>query len=316
MLALPIAVGVTTHLVTEGVFASIGALNVLLVQLHGDARDRLYRSAWALALNTLLLALGTCVATLGWLEVPLVAIVLTFVHVVNRIPGSENLSLVVSVMFVLGAGLPGASIASAVQRGELAFLGGALALVGLAVHFASLRAVGRPLPARDRATTAVATAGLREWPHAVAVGLTTAAGLGLGLALGLPRDYWVMLTVVVVLRARFRDTLETGVARVVGTVLGAAVAAVVTLALVPASIQGVLMVAFAFLFIAVQRVNYVLVSFGLTVFVILLLNLEFPAGVLLAETRVLDTGIGGGLAIAAAAVLWYAYDRREANAPG
>ncbi len=309
VLALPIVLGVTTHLVAEGVFASIGALNVLLVQVHGSARERSYRSLWALGLNTALLALGTLVGTLGWLAVPVVAVVLTLVHLANRIPSSENLSMVASAMFVIGVGLPGASLAAAIDRGELAFLGGALALLGLAAHLLLLRATGRPWPTPDPSTTSVALGSLPEWPHALAVGGTAAAGLALALSLGLARDYWIMLTVVVVLRARFSDTIETGAARVGGTILGAALGALVTLSVVPGAVQGALLLAFAFLFFAVQRVNYLLYVVGLTVFVLVLLNLVYPAGVVLAETRVLDTVIGGALALAVAALLWYTHYR-------
>lgn len=309
VLAVPIALGVTTHLVSDGVFVSIGALNVLLVQVRGSARERLARSLWALGLNSGLLLLGTLVGTLGWVEIPLVAVVLTVVHLANRIPSSANLSMVASAMFVIGVGLPGGSVPAALDRGELALVGGGLAVVGLVAHLLLLRGMNRPWPDRDPSATALAVGELPEWPHALAVGVTAAVGLALALEIGLARDYWVMLTVVVVLRARYSDTLETGVARVVGTVIGAALGAGITLSLVPAPVQGILLLAFAFLFFAVQRVNYLLYSIGLTVFVIVLLNLDFPAGVVLAETRVLDTIVGGALASAVAALLWYAHYR-------
>lgn len=314
VLAVPIALGVSTHLVSDGVFVSIGALNVLLVQVRGSARERLARSIWAVGLNSGLLALGTVVGTLGWVEIPLVAVVLTLVHLANRIPSSANLSMVASAMFVIGVGLPGGSGLAALDRGELALVGGGLAVFGLVAHLLLLRGLNRPWPDRDPSTTAPAAGELPEWPHALAVGVTAAVGLALALEIGLARDYWVMLTVVVVLRARYSDTLETGVARVVGTVIGAALGAGITLSLVPAPVQGILLLAFAFLFFAVQRVNYLLYSIGLTVFVIVLLNLDFPAGVVLAETRVLDTIVGGALASAVAALLWYAHYRPAVRA--
>jgi len=313
VLAIPVGIGVATDLVAAGVFAAIGALNVLLLQGTGTGRERLERSVWGLGLNAGMIALGTIVGTQGWLEVVWVAIGLTFVHLVNRIPGSAGLSLTASAVFVIGVGLPGASISEAGSRALLLLLGGGLAVVGLAVHLGLRRTWGRGLasdvPARDGSGPPVGGANadaLPEWPHAIAVGTTAAIGLALSFALGLARDYWVLLTVVVVLRARFEDTLETGAARMVGTVLGATLGAVVTITFVAPPWQGAILILFAFAAFAVQRANYLLYAVGLTAFVVVLLNLVYPGGVGLAELRVLDTFIGGSLAMIAAAILWYA----------
>jgi len=317
VLAIPIALGVSTDLVAAGVFAAIGGLNVLLLQATGDARQRLLRSGYGWGLNTAMIAAGTLVGTLGWVEVPLVAVALTFVHLANRIPGSGSLSVTASVVFAIGVGLPGASVAAAGMRAELVFLGGGLAVVGLAAHCALLRSWARTLPAdppNAPGGAAPAPGALPEWPHALAVGLTAAGGLALALSLGLARDYWVMLTVVVVLRARFDDTLETGAGRMVGTVLGAALGAVVTITVAAFTVQGALLLAFVFAAFALQRANAVLYAVALTAFVIVLLNLVYPGGVLLAETRVLDTFIGGSLAMIASALLWYL--RYRPSGPG
>jgi hypothetical protein len=314
VLAVPIGVGLATGLLVPAVFASIGCLNVLLVQFDGSARVRLIRSGWAVGLNTGAIVLGTLVGTLGWVEVPLVAVVLTFVHFANRVPNAANLSLVASVMFVIGVGLPGAGTAAALSRGATAFLGGGLAIVALGVEALARRAVNRTAvvatdaPVSDETGSLVGGV-LPEWPHALAVGTTAAAGLAVALAVGLERDYWIMLTVIVVLRARFDQTLEVGAARMVGTVLGAALAAAVTVAVDSASVQAVLLVGFALAFFLLQRANYALYALALTAFIIVLLDLAYPAGLVLAETRVLDTFVGGALAMLAAAALWYLHYR-------
>ncbi|MGB6441896.1 MAG: hypothetical protein WBF81_01185, partial [Thermoplasmata archaeon] len=124
ILAIPIGVAVATNYVAAGVFAAIGCLNVLLLQFRGTSGDRLRRSGWGLALNTVALAVGTLVGTLGWIEIPLVALGLIVIHGVHRIPREGNLSMVVSVMFVIGVGLPGASVPEAGARAVLALAGG------------------------------------------------------------------------------------------------------------------------------------------------------------------------------------------------
>lgn len=314
LISIPVAIATTTNLVAVGVFAAIGSLNIVLLQFAGTQSDRLRRSAWGLGLNALAVGLGTIVGTLGLLEIPLVAIGLISIYLVYRIPGAGTLSLTVSALFVIGVGLPGGSIAEAGARVVLVLLGGAVALGGLALHIAAvrLRARASSMPG-GRGTAELASkppAGPPEgWTNAFAVGITAAGGLALALALGLERDYWIMLTVVIVLRRSIEQTLSIGGARVLGTVLGAALAIGVTQGVANDPLQGVLLVAFAFVMLSMIRANYTFFAVFMTAFVIILLNLVYRGGVLLAETRVLDTVLGGVLALTAATLLWFFVER-------
>lgn len=321
VMAIPLTVAATTDYVVSGVFAAIGCLNILLLQLLGTARDRLVRSLWGLGLNTVAIGIGTWVGSLGWVEVPLVALGLIVLHLTNRIPRPGSLPLTVSALFVIGVGLPGGSPADAVSRVALVLIGGLLGVAGLALHIGLLRLrtpVGTGTAAWEPASPAPSsTAGvLPEWVHATAVGLTAAGGLAISLWAGLSRDYWIMLTAVVVLRTRFEETLSVGVSRMGGTVLGAAVGAIVTIGVIAPELQGVLAFLFTFGVFAFGRANYALYTLSLTAFVIVLLNLTYPSGVVLAETRILDTFIGGALALLAATVLWYLRYRPSAARSG
>lgn len=301
--------GLFAGLLSEGVFATIGCLNLVLLQFLGSADDRVRRSFYGLGLNAVAIGLGTLVGTAGFFAIPLVAIALIVAHLAGRLPRSGNLTLIVSVMFVLGVGLPGSSGAEAGNRALLVLLGGGLAVGGLLVHLGALRWLGRPSPddvvhGAPTITATPDTTTVGEWPLAVAVGLTAAGGLALALSLGLARDYWIMLTVVVVLRGRFQETLSTAAGRMAGTFLGAIVGAVVCGEVTNLPAESVLLLIFAFGLFALQRVNYTLYALSLTAFIIVLLNLVYPAGLVLAETRVLDTVIGGTLALAAGVVLY------------
>jgi Fusaric acid resistance protein-like len=326
LLAIPVLIATTTDLVVIGVFVAIGCLNVLLLQIRARPEYQLRRSAWGMVLNSGAIAMGTLVGTLGWSEVPLVAIGLIAIYLVNRIPHAGSLPMTVSVLFVIGVGLPGPSPEEAGVRALLVLLGGGLGFAGLVVHLAGLRAWGpsrtrvvvQPGPPGTVATPESPTTMLPGWEISVAAGITAAAGLALALGVGLARDYWIMLTVIVILRASVRETGEIGFERMVGTVLGAALSIGITLGVPDPPVQGAILVFLAFWTFALLRANYTGFAVAITAFIIVLLNLVYAGGIRLAETRVLDTFIGGILALTAATVLWLLWERklRQSAPPG
>jgi uncharacterized membrane protein YccC len=76
--------------------------------------------------------------------------------------------------------------------------------------------------------------------------------------------------------------------------------------------QAIALVLFVFAGFVLIRASHFLYAIFLTGFVIILLNLDYPGGLLLAETRVFDTVAGGVLALAAAGILWL-LQRRETD---
>lgn len=144
--------------------------------------------------------------------------------------------------------------------------------------------------------------------HALRVGVTAAAATALAHLLGVQRGYWITLTALIVLQPSAGATWVKGVQRIGGTVAGG-VAAAGVLALVhdPQALLAVVFV-LAAAAVSVLQVNYGVYSALLT-----------PTFVLLAETtaadrhlpgiRVVNTLLGGVLALAAARLLWPAPER-------
>ncbi|MCW2968285.1 MAG: hypothetical protein JWM71_2057, partial [Solirubrobacteraceae bacterium] len=130
----------------------------------------------------------------------------------------------------------------------------------------------------------------------------------------LPHGYWVALTALVVLRPDFASTMSRGVARVVGTALGALIATAVAAEIRPS--EGVLVVLIslcAFVGYVIFRANQAIFSTVLTGYVVFLLALVGLPGRQAAFDRLLDTAIGGALALVAYAVwpTWEAGRVRE-----
>lgn len=92
--------------------------------------------------------------------------------------------------------------------------------------------------------------------------------------------------------------------RIIGTIAGAAIASVITTYV---NIPGLLLsfvFPFATMHLAASKVNYILTTFLLTTFMLVLLNVLSPGQTLLPQTRILDTVIGAALALAGLFVLW------------
>jgi uncharacterized membrane protein YccC len=140
--------------------------------------------------------------------------------------------------------------------------------------------------------------------------MVTAVAVWLTAALGLPHGYWVTLTAVVILQPYTGVTTQKAMQRVVGTVLGGVLTAAFSAMFHdPRAILGLAFV-LSGACVALMPVNYAVYAMFLT-----------PAFVLLAEAstgdwhlagvRVINTLIGGALAVAGAWLLWPAPELRR-----
>ncbi len=153
-----------------------------------------------------------------------------------------------------------------------------------------------------------ALTGLRSQLHwraplfrfALRFSLALLAAVVMERVLAIPNGYWVAMTVVLLMRPDFQDTLVRSLGRVGGTLAGAAAATIVShaLGLGPIALAA-LIAAFAFLSYACLRLNFGVFSFFLTGYVIFLLVHAGVAEPQAAGTRILGTLIGGAFALAA-----------------
>ena len=139
--------------------------------------------------------------------------------------------------------------------------------------------------------------------HALRVAVATAAAEAWLALRNVPRGYWVLFSIIVVLQPYTSATVQKGLQRIVGTIAGGIMAALLlSVVQSPAEMMIIVFIG-AMLTIALLPVNYGLYSFALT-----------PTFVLLAEVgaidrhlvwlRVENTIIGGAIAYVAAWILW------------
>ena len=139
--------------------------------------------------------------------------------------------------------------------------------------------------------------------HALRVGTVTAVAVLLAGLLGLPRGYWVTITIVIILQPYTGATTLKAVQRVIGTVVGGMLTAALGAVFHDARAILVMSFVFAAVSVALLPINYTAFSVFLTPTFVLLA--EAGAGDWhLAGVRVLDTIIGGVLAFLGARLLW------------
>ncbi len=151
--------------------------------------------------------------------------------------------------------------------------------------------------------------------HAVRLAIVVVAAEVIAMRTPLERGYWVALTAAIVLRPDFSTTLGRGLARTVGTSLGVVLAGFLAIALHPSDLAVVVAIGVLSLgYCATFQVSYVMFTALLTGLVVLLVGIITPGTFSTALARLLDTVIGGLLALGAYA-LWPTWSKTRAPAP-
>lgn len=139
--------------------------------------------------------------------------------------------------------------------------------------------------------------------HALRVGLTTAVAVWVSTSLGNNHSYWVTITVLVIMQPYTGSTFLKAVQRVAGTVLGGLLAVAVATELHNPYAIMALVFCTAAISVAVIAVNYGLFTIFVTLTFVLLAEVG-SGDWSLARVRVINTLIGGALALAGTWLLW------------
>jgi uncharacterized membrane protein YccC len=139
--------------------------------------------------------------------------------------------------------------------------------------------------------------------HAMRVGIVTAAAVALTAAFGLRRGYWVTITAVIILQPDAGATSQRALQRVLGTIVGGALTAGLAALFHDSLAILALVFVFSAVSVALLPLNYAAFSVFLTPTFVLLA--EANAGDWhLAGLRILNTVLGGALALAGNRLLW------------
>ncbi len=147
--------------------------------------------------------------------------------------------------------------------------------------------------------------------HALRLALIVTTAELLASLLQLPTGYWITLTAVVALKPSFGDTFERTMQRVLGTTLGG----IIGIALV-VLIHNPVAILMCILVLVVAAVSVRTLSYGifitlLTPVVVLLLNVTSKGGWEIGALRIVDSLIGGTLALLGSYLLFPSWERQQ-----
>ena len=221
------------------------------------------------------------------------------------------------VIAMLVAGSRPGSLVAGCERAILVLAGGALQVlivtVARSLNLLS-EAASQPLPRAPLRTAGRLLRRHLSWRAPTgryAVILACSVG-GLDLIarqLDLPNGYWAPMTLLILLKPAFRDTLKRGVQRVLGTLGGAGLATLAAAYLRPSEpLTAALITASAFGAYVMLRVNYLAYSLCMTAYIAFMLTLAGIPEPVVAVNRVIGT-VAGGVAALAVHSAWAASER-------
>lgn len=144
--------------------------------------------------------------------------------------------------------------------------------------------------------------------HSLRLAVMTMIGYGVGMVFSVQNPYWILLTIIVIMRPTFGLTKTRSKERTIGTLIGGALAVGIVLITQNTTIYGILaIVSLVIAFSMVQR-NYKAAATFITLSVVFIYALLQPDIFNVIQYRVTDTLIGAGLATLGNLFLWPAWE--------
>ncbi|WP_164110771.1 MULTISPECIES: FUSC family protein [Sphingobacterium] len=108
--------------------------------------------------------------------------------------------------------------------------------------------------------------------------------------------YWILLTILVILKPGFGLTKERNVQRLIGTVIGGIIGGIILATVPDLTARFVILIFFFLIAYSLFRVNYIMAVIFMTPYVLIMLSFTGVNTIEMAKERILDTFIGGSLA--------------------
>ncbi|WP_116108660.1 FUSC family protein [Lewinella sp. IMCC34191] len=146
--------------------------------------------------------------------------------------------------------------------------------------------------------------------HSLRLAAVVTLGYLIGQALGVQNAYWIMLTVVVILRPSYVQSKDRSLERTVGTLIGAVVAASVVFLTDSYLVYGaVAALSLPFMFVYLNK-DYRIAALFVTLNLVFVYAMLHPNAYTVIAYRVIDTVIGAALAWLASRLLWPSWERK------
>lgn len=148
--------------------------------------------------------------------------------------------------------------------------------------------------------------------HSLRLTLTIIIGFIIGIVcssvLKLQNPYWILLTIIVIMRPGYGLTKQRSFQRIIGTVVGGIIAFALLSIIKSTSVIAVLAITAMVLGLAFTSINYSIGATFVTIYVVFLYGMLTPNIREVIQYRVFDTAIGATLAFIANYFLWPAWE--------
>lgn len=140
--------------------------------------------------------------------------------------------------------------------------------------------------------------------HSLRLAIVVLVGFAIGKSFSMQNPYWILLTIIIIMRPSFGLTKSRSIHRVVGTLIGAAIAAIVILITQNTTVYAIIAVISLPLAFSLVQLNFRNAAVFVTINVIFVYAIFEPNILSVIQFRILDTLIGASLAFASNYVLW------------
>jgi len=144
--------------------------------------------------------------------------------------------------------------------------------------------------------------------HAVRLTVTVMLGYLLSSLIMIQIPYWVMLTIVVIMRPSYGLTKSRSIQRVYGTLIGGVIALIIVLLTQHPVVYGSLAAVSLVFAISLVQKNYAGSAVFITLTVVFLYTFIKPDAFNVIQYRVLDTAVGAGFSFLASLFLWPSWE--------
>jgi len=147
--------------------------------------------------------------------------------------------------------------------------------------------------------------------HSLRLAVTMMVGYLIGSLFQFQNPYWILLTIIVIMRPSYGLTKTRSKDRIIGTLIGAVIATGFVVFITDVYVLGAMgMVALIIAFSVVQK-NYKVAAAFITLSVVFIYAIIRPDVLVVVQYRILDTLIGAGLSFMAILWLWPAWGFHE-----
>lgn len=116
--------------------------------------------------------------------------------------------------------------------------------------------------------------------------------------------FWVLLTILVILRPGFGLTKERNIHRLIGTAVGGIMGALILMTIHDESIRFILLTFFFLAAYSLFRINYIASVLFMTPYVLILMSFTGIDSIAIAKERIIDTFLGGGIAFISSYIIF------------